>query len=542
MGPETPERWGTFLMASALVHNPTSAIPLSDLSASGLPAVVDEYSQIIRNHASVLGLINVTMQSFVDIVEREMANETESKAALNNEYFSTILNMAYFFSLRIIKTLVQCDDPQSLEWLATSCRMPEFTEIALHHTVSSRDVRSLMHSCYLSQGVLLEAITRQGNHGPSWREKSLVHEVAVIGSEELLKYVLAVEPVGIKTGTLPTHIAAKWGWPKMIAPMIEHGYDAEAVDPKTGYSALDIACLQRWRRAEIDQAFGLDAYPKCVRKGLLAPYNKGKTQKFVEAGGGWLADAYITQPKEMCDFDVRVDLTAEEFVFNYANPRRPVVIRGGLKGKAWEALQERWSKDKIVKMHPDVIFNMSIIPYGHQFNILDGNKDVDIKTYTDYMATVSDKNAGMLVQPDLMADDETPDNGTGYVFSSLSVSERQDSSLHKTILPLEPDFVDWERMENFSPQFYLGAAGTGAPMHFHVHAYNVLVHGRKRWMVMPPRHGVYSKQHITSWLHGDYKQHKADNEVLECIQEPGDVIYIPMDWSHGVLNLAESVG
>ena len=69
--------------------------------------------------------------------------------------------------------------------------------------------------------------------------------------------------------------------------------------------------------------------------------------------------------------------------------------------------------------------------YGHQFNILNGNKDVDIKTYTDYMATVADKNAGMLVQPDLMGDDQTPDNGTGYVFSSLSISERQDSSLHK---------------------------------------------------------------------------------------------------------------
>ena len=31
-------------------------------------------------------------------------------------------------------------------------------------------------------------------------------------------------------------------------------------------------------------------------------------------------------------------------------------------------------------------------------------------------------------------------------------------------------------------------------------------------------------------------------QVLECIQEPGDVMYIPMDWGHGILNLAESVG
>lgn len=51
-----------------------------------------------------------------------------------------------------------------------------------------------------------------------------VHEVAVMGSKDLLKYALAVEPFGVREGTLPTHTAAIWGWADMIAPMIEHGY------------------------------------------------------------------------------------------------------------------------------------------------------------------------------------------------------------------------------------------------------------------------------------------------------------------------------
>lgn len=94
-----------------------------------------------------------------------------------------------------------------------------------------------------------------------------------------------------------------------------------------------------------------------------------------------------------------------------------------------------------------------------------------------------------------------------------------------------------------SPQFYLGTAGTGAPAHFHTHAYNVLVHGRKKWALMPPRAGLYSTQHIQVWRKStEYKQMRAAGDLLECIQEPGDVLYVPTAWAHGVLNLDTSVG
>ena len=49
-------------------------------------------------------------------------------------------------------------------------------------------------------------------------------------------------------------------------------------------------------------------------------------------------------------------------------------------------------------------------------------------------------------------------------------------------------------------QFYLGPAGSGASVHFHTPALNVLVHGRKRWYMLPPKHALYSKRPITPWL------------------------------------------
>ena len=39
---------------------------------------------------------------------------------------------------------------------------------------------------------------------------------------------------------------------------------------------------------------------------------------------------------------------------------------------------------------------------------------------------------------------------------------------------------------NWKSQFYLGPALSGAPFHNHGPAFNVLVHGKKEWTLMPP--------------------------------------------------------
>jgi hypothetical protein len=51
---------------------------------------------------------------------------------------------------------------------------------------------------------------------------------------------------------------------------------------------------------------------------------------------------------------------------------------------------------------------------------------------------------------------------------------------------------------------------------------------------------MYAKKHVMQWLEEDYPavQHRA----FHCIQEPGDIIFVPDGWSHAVQNLAESVG
>lgn len=61
----------------------------------------------------------------------------------------------------------------------------------------------------------------------------------------------------------------------------------------------------------------------------------------------------------------------------------------------------------------------------------------------------------------------------GYNSTAPSDSDKT-RKLHK-------DFRD-----NWKSQFYLGSALSGAPFHNHGPAFNVLVHGKKEWTLMPP--------------------------------------------------------
>lgn len=126
------------------------------------------------------------------------------------------------------------------------------------------------------------------------------------------------------------------------------------------------------------------------------------------------------------------------------------------------------------------------------------------------------------------------------------------------------------------PQFYLGSPGTGAPMHVHKDAWNALIYGQKRWFLLPPALSLYSTVPASEWVQDlarlrqyrtsteskgkssssindeytlfyksfpfSFLQDQLDNEILQCTQEAGDVMYVPHGWGHAVLNTQTSIG
>ena len=52
-------------------------------------------------------------------------------------------------------------------------------------------------------------------------------------------------------------------------------------------------------------------------------------------------------------------------------------------------------------------------------------------------------------------------------------------------------------------QFYLGPAGSGAPVHFHGHAVNSLAYGQKKWFLFPSSEAFYSTQTALTFAMND---------------------------------------
>ncbi|KAG5181537.1 hypothetical protein JKP88DRAFT_263622 [Tribonema minus] len=115
--------------------------------------------------------------------------------------------------------------------------------------------------------------------------------------------------------------------------------------------------------------------------------------------------------------------------------------------------------------------------------------------------------------------------------------------------------------------YFMGDKGTGAPFHVHSDAINLMLTGSKKWWVLPPRQATFSRMHIKEWaaklctasgdaLHAlsadlDSTLHllfaraplgtqtgrlESRDAPMECLQNAGDLAYVPFDWGHAAIN------
>lgn len=104
----------------------------------------------------------------------------------------------------------------------------------------------------------------------------------------------------------------------------------------------------------------------------------------------------------------------------------------------------------------------------------------------------------------------------------------------------EPAFAKASRI------LMLGAAESAVGWHRHGASVQMTVHGWKRWFLYPegsypPGDGPGGGFSITDWLRVIYPTLPATRAPIECIQRPGDTMYVPGGWYHAVVNLADSM-
>ena len=111
-------------------------------------------------------------------------------------------------------------------------------------------------------------------------------------------------------------------------------------------------------------------------------------------------------------------------------------------------------------------------------------------------------------------------------------------------------------------QWALGGAGTGAPVHYHNSAWNMLIYGAKKWFLYAPRNAIMSNKQIKDYTESDMRRMMGRGKVhmkggeerdfntlqanhsvspMVCVQTAGDVMIVPEAWGHGVLNIQDSV-
>lgn len=223
----------------------------------------------------------------------------------------------------------------------------------------------------------------------------------------------------------------------------------------------------------------------------------------VSSNGGWELDylsEYRTQTQDIDVVDYQ-DLPWQKFQERYASCAKPVLIRGVPNV---DVLQKKWKREQFERRFAALSVEVGDIPYARSLG-----REGGIKSFAEYRAS-----------------------GTEYAFVQLHLKQ------HGMLLNDIPKLGYISNLVEVHTQFYQGRAGTGAPMHLHIDAWNCLVYGEKRWFLMPPFQGVYSAMPIRQWIDELY----PSMQVLECTQRAGDILYVPKYWSHAVLNTRESIG
>ena len=235
--------------------------------------------------------------------------------------------------------------------------------------------------------------------------------------------------------------------------------------------------------------------------------------------------ASVSAHDDDCTFD-SIDahtLTARDFIANFLVPGRPLLIRGALTDPGTREPfpffdPESWSLDAI-KASPwgRLPVAMGEIPYAASFG--SRSTTVSLAAACDFFSKLA----------------KNKENTRQYVFESIPLDSEVTRGFSIPTVGLHPSVTGFRPQK---VQLSLGAAGSGAPLHFHSAAVNLLIRGAKRWSLVPPSAAHYSS------IHPAEMSDAADENLrpLKCLQRTGDVIFVPDQWAHQVLNLEESVG
>jgi len=231
----------------------------------------------------------------------------------------------------------------------------------------------------------------------------------------------------------------------------------------------------------------------------------------------------------------RSEITQEWFEKNCQVPGRPVIVEGACSH--WPAMK-KWAIPELKKRFRHTAFKVGSDKKGRKLRM-------KFKYFADYMEKQQDDSPLYLFETNI---DNAADMAT----------LKQDFSMPTDLFP-----HDWLSLLNHEsrPPFRwwcIGPKRSGTTVHIDplgTSAWNAVTSGVKRWVLFEPKESkrvVKGKDLIKKGeddeavMYFDFvlpriKEAHPDLRVYEGLQKPGDIIFVPGNWWHGVLNLEDCV-
>jgi hypothetical protein len=450
--------------------------------------------------------------------------------------------------------------------------------------VSRAELSHVVDSCLSDGGLIADSLARGGSmHVKNAYGWGPLHEVARSHSHRLLPVLLeaGADPhLQALHGVTPLHVAVSAGDSVAVSQLLSHDSAILGIMDVHGRTAFDLACLhaERFGHGKTKTDSLSDQWPAWLKPVVVRLQQSSDTQLTCNDDGTaytdqnvWSPSLESTQPRlpeavqmvaaQPCGIPERdgADLTPEQFVRDFLTVSRPVMVRRAALTtagpKARRALLRKWSTEGLSKVFADRPFDVGHVPKPKTF--------AGINSTTMSLQAFAKTRLVRWDHSDAIVEGEStllPE----YIFDTISQAE---ASKLLTIsgqtsdgkLTLTPNITNIEGLvvaggstapgkgadgrrgnsagfERGTLQFSLGAALSGTPLHWHNDAINHLVRGRKLWTLQAPPHATYSRVHAQL----EVTMPVGDGDALRCVQEAGDVIFVPDSWGHAVLNLDES--
>lgn len=227
------------------------------------------------------------------------------------------------------------------------------------------------------------------------------------------------------------------------------------------------------------------------------------------------------QPIQLDEISFEVN-GRDKFIKNYQSKRVPVLIKGGARD--WK-LMNTWNKSYISE-------NMG----GYVCKIISDSRPAYSKEQTtlkNYFEKFND-----------------------YSTLTLDSFDPKKPPLFFNDVEIPNPFFQKKDIQRFF--FYHSVKDAGTLPHIHGDAFNILQEGKKHWVlydasptlspngykVLQSSNKKYPKgTHAKTWFKRALPSLMGSAETIySCIQEAGDIVYIPSEYCHAVLNKSEVMG